>query len=267
MPKRLDLKAKTRVWVSFFFLFVAVAGLSVGAYYLTHLGTVQESIASRERQAAPQGLAESRPVDEALKRHPANKLLQMIAMAIKAANERNDAADKLLTEIEPPSLAKDIDLGTASRSDLDVLRRDLKTAQANAMALVPRYAALVKAERDKLEANARSLRADNDTIAKFLDGVDQRHAEATALFSRLLSARADYYRAYESCVVVLAGEFGTYKVVGGKFIFPLPRTVERYNSAISAMAATAQRAADLQEERTRAIQSLQHGWDQLVSSK
>jgi len=74
---------------------------------------------------------------------------------------------KLSNEIEPPAISKNINLGTASRSDLEALRRDLKTAAANATALMPRYAALLKTERDKVEKYALSLRVEKkDTIGR-----------------------------------------------------------------------------------------------------
>jgi hypothetical protein len=267
MKPPLDQKAKTRARIAFLFLFVFVIALSVGAYFLTNLGTLRESIAARERQTALQGITDAKQIDEALRRHPSNRILQMIARATKAANETDVAVETLSNEIEPPALAKEINLAKASRSDLEALRRDLKVAEANATALMPRYAALIKAERDQLEAYALSLRADKDTVGRFLDGVDRRHAEAAALTSKLLSARADYYHAYESYVAVLAGEFGTYEVVAGKFIFPLQRTVDRYNVAANAMAAAAQRVAELQEERTKLMQSQQDGWEQFVNGQ
>jgi hypothetical protein len=45
----------------------------------------------------------------------------------------------------------------------------LKTAEGNARTLLPRYADLIKAERDKLQTYALSLHADKDTVGKFLD--------------------------------------------------------------------------------------------------
>src|SRR5882672_2379979 len=62
-------------------------------------------------------------IDEALRRHRSNKILQMIAMATKAANETSAAIEKLSNEAEPPALSNDIDLSTASRSHLEDLRR------------------------------------------------------------------------------------------------------------------------------------------------
>ena len=188
----------------------------------------------------------------------------MIAMATKAANETSAAIEKLSNEAEPPALSKDINLSTASRSDLEDLRRDLKAAEAKATTLMPGVIALIKAERDRVETYALSLHAGKDIVGRFLDDVDKRHAETT---SRMLSARADYYRAYEDYVAVLAGEFGAYKVVNGQFIFPLQRTVDRYNAAAQAMTVAAKRLAELQEERRQLMQSQQQRWEQFVNSQ
>jgi hypothetical protein len=206
-------------------------------------------------------------IDEALRRHRSSKILQMIAMATKAANETSAANEKLSNEAEPPALSNDIDLSTASRSHLDDLRRDLKAAEAKAATLMPRAIALIKAERDRMETYALSLHAGKDIVGRFLDDVDKRHAETTALTSRMLSARADYYRAYEGCVAILAGEFGAYKVVNGQFIFPLQRTADRYNAAAQAMTVAAKRVAELQEERRQLMQSQQQGWEQFADSQ
>ena len=261
------IKMQTRARIAFLFLFVVTIALSVGAYFITHLGTLQESMATRVRQTALQGVTEPKPIDEALRRHPSNKLLQMIAMATRAADETNAAAEKLSDEMAPPALAQRPNLATASRSDLEALRRDLKAAEAKATASMPRCVALLKTERDKLEAYALSLHAEKALVGRFLDGVDKRHAETIALLAKTLSARAEYYRAYESYVAVLAGESGAYEVVAGKFIFPLQRTVDRYNVAAQAMTVAAQRVAELEEERTRLMQSQQQGWEQLVDSQ
>jgi len=79
--------------------------------------------------------------------------------------------------------------------------------------------------------------------------------------------RAPIYRAYEDYVAVLAGEFGAYKVVNGQFIFPLQRTVDRYNAAAQAMTVAAKRLAELQEERRQLMQSQQQRWEQFVNSQ
>jgi hypothetical protein len=262
-----DPNAKTRVRIAFLLLFVFMIVFSVGAYYVADLGRLQERIAARESQAALQGATDARQIDEALKQYPSNKLLQLIAMATKAADETGAATEKLSNEIEPPAISKNINLGTASRSDLEALRRDLKTAAANATALMPHYAALLKTERDNVEKYALSLRVEKDTIGRVLDSLDKRQAEITAFTSRMLPARAEFYRAYEHYVAVLVEEFGTYKVVDGQFIFPFQRTVNRYNAAAHAMTAAAKRVADLEEERKNLNKSQQERWQQFVNGK
>ena len=262
-----DPGAKTRVRIAFLLLFVFMIVFSVGAYFVADLGNLQESMAARESRTALQGITDPRQIDEALGQYPSNKFLQMTAMATKAANETDAAIEKLSNEVEPPAISKAINLGAASRSDLEALRRDLKTAEANATTFMPRYIALLKTERDNVEKYALSLHLGKDTISRFLDSIDKRHAEITAFTSRMLSARADFYRAYEKYVAVLVGEFGAYKVVKGQFIFPFQRTVDRYNVAAQAMTVATKRVAELEEERKSLLKSRQEGWVQFVNGK
>ena len=262
-----DPKAKTRVRIAFLCLFVSMIAVSVGAYYLANFDKVLDSIAAREGQAALQGITDPEQIDEALRQHPSNKLLRMTAMATKAANETNAAIEKLSNEVEPPGIARNVNLGTAGRDALEVLRRDLKAAEANATTFLPRYIALLKTERDNVEKYALSLHVDKDIIRRLLDSIDKRHAEITAFTSRTLPARAEYYRAYESYVAVLAAEFGNYKVVNGQFIFQFQRTVDRYNVAAHAMTVAAKRVAELQEERKSLEKSQQERWQQFVNGK
>ena len=266
METRLDQDAYTRVRLAFLFLFVCVVALWVGAHFITSLSKVQEIHATRESLAALQGITGTEQIDEALRRHPSNKLLQMIAMATRAANETSAAAERLLNEAETPALSKDVDLGTAGRRDLEALQRDLKAAEASVATFMPRYLAIVKTERDKVETYAVSLHAEKDLVGSFLDGVDKQQAKATALASRMALARADYYRAYESYVAVLIGEFGAYQVVKGQFVFPFQRAADRYNAAAQAMAVATKHIAELEEER-KTLMQLQQGWEQFVKSE
>jgi hypothetical protein len=259
-----DSNARGRVLAAFLFLFVFLA---VGGYFLTGLGKLQDQSAARESQAALQGITDPAQIDEALGQHPSNKILRLMSTAIKAANETRVATEKLSREIEPPSISKDINFGKVSRGDLEALRHDLKTAEANAATFLPRYVALNKTERDKVENDARSLHIDKETLDNLLAGIDKRHTKIIALTSRVLSALADYYRAYEKYVAFLAGEFGSYKVIEGQFIFPLQRTVERYNVAANAMTAAAKHIAELEEERKKLKQPLQEEWAQFVNAK
>jgi len=262
-----DRNAKTRVRIAFFFLFVFIIVFSVGAYFVPDLGKLRESIAAREGQTALQGITEPKQIDEVLRQHPSNKFLQMMAMATKATNETDAAIGKLSNEIEPPAISSDNNLGAASRSDLEALRRDLKTAEANAASFMPRYIALLKTERDDVEKYALSVHLQKDTIGIFLDSIDKRHAEIMAFTSHMLPARAGFYRAYEKYVAVLVGEFGAYKVVNGQFIFPFQRTADRYNVAANAMTVAAKRVAELEEERKSLLKSQQERWVQFVNGK
>jgi len=258
--------ANSRARIVFLFLFFMIV-FSVGAYFASDLGKLQDSLAARETQAALQGITEPAQIDEALRQYPSNKILQMMAMAIKAANGTSAATEKLSNELEPPAISKAGNLAALSRSDLESLRRDLKSAEANATTFLPRYVALLKTERDNVEKYALSLHLGKDTVGRLLDNVDKRHADITALTARMLSARADYYRAYENYVAVLVREFGTYKVVNGEFIFAFRHIVDRYNVAANAMTVAAKRVAELEEERQSQLKSQQEKWLQLVNGK
>jgi hypothetical protein len=266
MPPRSNSKARVRTALAFMFLFVSLIVCSVGAYFVPHLGKLQEGVAAREGQRELQGITDPKQIDEALRRRPSNKFLQLVAMATKAAGDTRAAIEKLPNEIEPPTLSS-INLATAGRSDLEALRGALKTAEANATTILPRYVGLLKTERDKIENYALSLRLEKDTVRSFMEAIDGRHAQTLAYAAKMLSGRADYYRAYEKYVAVLAGEFGTYKVENGQFIFPFQRAVDRYNLAAKAMDAAAKRMAELDEEGKTLAQSQQEGWEKFVSSK
>jgi hypothetical protein len=251
--------------LAFIFLFISIIVLSVGAYSVAHLSRLQEGIAAREAQAELQGITDPEQMEEALRRHPANKFLQLMTMAAKAARETRAAAEKLSGEIELPALSKDINPGTASRSDLEALRNALKAAEANATTFLPRYVGLLKTERDRIESYALSLHFEKDTVRTYLQGVDKRHSKTMAFTSRMLSGRADYYRAYENYVAVLVGESGSYKIVNGQFIFPFQRAADRYNVAANAMTAATKRVAELEQERKTLTQSQQEEWELLVN--
>jgi hypothetical protein len=225
-------KAKWRVRIAFAFLLLFLIILSVGAYFVADLGRFKEMIAASETQ-------------------------DLAAMATQAANETSVAIDKLSNEFKPPTLSKDVNSTTASRTDLEALRTELKTAEANATAFMPRYIALLKAEHDRVENYAQSSRADRDAVSRVLDDIDKRHAKITALISKMLLANAEYYRAYENYLGVLVSNFGAYKVVNGEFIFTLQSTVDRYNVAAQAMTIAANRVAELEEERKKATQAQQ----------
>ena len=256
MPR--DPNAKWRVRLAFLSLFVVFA---VGAYFARDLGRLQHGMAVRDNRTALQGATDAKQTAEPLNQHPQDKSLdkfpQLLAMATKAADETNTAMDRLSNEIAPPGIAKNIDFyAAASPGDLDALRRDLKTAEANATTFLPRYVALLKAERDTVEDYVRT-NVDKGTAARFLASLDKRHADITAFTSRMLTARADYYRAYENYVAFLAREWGAYKVDKGQFLFPLQFTFNRYNAVAGAMTVAANRVVELDQEGKTLLTSRQ----------
>ena len=256
-----DLNATWRVRIAFLCLFVVFAA---GAWFVADLGRLRDNVSTQESRATLQGITDPGQIEETFRKYPSSKFLQMVAMATRAANETAAATEKLSNEIGPPSVSKDINFGAASRADLEALQRDLKIAQANAEAFMPRFSALLKTERDNVRRYALSLRINDETIAGLLENIDKRHADMTAVTSRILPARADFYRAYENYVVFMAGEIGKYKVVNGQFIFPGQRTVDRYNVAASAMTAATRRVTELQEERAKLMKAAQERWVQFV---
>jgi hypothetical protein len=252
--------ARARVWVAFLLLFVFVAVVSVGVYYM---GKLQETIAAQEGRTALDAINNAEELDAALARHPSNRFLKLIATATKAGIETGAATEKLSQEMEPPALSKDINLATASRNDLEALRGDLKTAEANATTFLPRYLTLVKAEHDRLEAYARSLNLEKNLFSRFVDRIDTRQADIAAVTSNLLSARAEYYRAYEKCAAVLVADFGIY----GQLVFPLQYMANRYNAAAGAKSAAAKRVAELEEKQRTLVQPSPKAWAQFVSGE
>jgi hypothetical protein len=158
-------------------------------------------------------------------------------------------------------------LVTASRREIEVLRRDLKTAETNAAIFMSRYVSLLKAERDKVEMFALSLSVDKGTVGSFLKGVDARQAKYTDFTSKVILARLEFYRAYQDYVAVLLEEYGAYNVVNGKFSFSLQRTADRFNVAADAMNAAAKRLSESEAERKKIDQLQQDKWDQFVKRK
>jgi hypothetical protein len=263
MGTSLQQHGKMRTRIAFLSLFVFTILLSFGANFISGLRKAPESRVAPDHPTTFQKIGGPR-TDDLPRRPPLNRRSQIMEMAAKAADETSAAAEALSNELEPTSVPKDINLGAASRDDLEALRDALKAAEANAVIFMPRYVALLKSEHDKVENYARSLDADKDSIARLLATIDKRHVEIASSASQMLTARADFYRAYEAYVAVLVGEFGAYKVVNGQFIFPVQRTVDRYNIAAHAMAVAAKRVAELEDARKRLIQLQQEQWRKLA---
>ena len=254
-----DRKARTRTAIAFILLFVL---LGAGGYFAFTFSNLRERVAAIQTQAALHEIGDAKDLGEALARHPQNRILLTIQRAVRAGDETSAAAEKLLSEIEPPSLSRQIDYAKATRNDLDALRADLKAAEAKASAFASQYLALLKAERGEVERYASSQNIGKDTLARILDTLDKHETEAASVMSKVSAARADYYRAYEKYVAMVEGEIGAFKIVNGEFIFPIQRTVDRYNVAAQTMVAAAKRVAELEEERKK--QSQPERWEQLL---
>jgi uncharacterized protein YdbL (DUF1318 family) len=236
----------------------------VALLFVGDLARYQDAGMVGESQAALREVNDRDQLDQALKKYPANRILKLVALANEKSAEIDAATRKMLNEVEPAALSKPVDLTTASRSDLDALRRDLKTAESNVAALASRTDALIRAKRDELQNSARSLGVESSTIARYMAAVDEQHAEVAALAAKIQAARAEYYAAYEKCAALLVREFGTYKVINGQFIFRLQPTADSYNAASGAMAAATKRAAELDEERGTLRRSQLNRWKKFV---
>lgn len=262
MPR--DPNAKWRVRLAFLSL---IAVFATGVYFSGQLAKLQEGMAVRERRTASQGPTGARPTAEPVKQRAEDKFPELLAMATKAADDTDAAIESLTNEIAPRGIWKTIEFfGAAGPNDLEALRRDVKTAEANATTFLPRYVALLKAERDGLEQYARA-NADRSTTTRLLASLDRRQAALTDFASRMLSARADYFRAYENYVAFLAREYGAFKVDKGQFVFPLQFTYNRYNVVAGAMTAAANRVGELDQEGKTLLASQREQLTQAISGK
>jgi hypothetical protein len=261
-----DQKADTRrrpaLVLSLLCVFV-IACLGVG-YYVGDLAKFQTADPAKESQIALRGVGDPEQLDRLLRQYPSNKMLRMVALANKDSVEIDAAARSLLNDAEPRDFLKLIDLSAYSRSDLDTLRRDVKTAQSNAAAVTPSYIALLNDERAKLENDARSLDVESGTVSEFMTMIDEQHAEMIALASKVLAARAEYYNAYEQCVAILVREFGSYKVTNGRVVFPVQSTADSFNRAVTALDTAAKRIAEVEDERTTLRRSQLGRWKSFV---
>src|SRR5258708_14667355 len=96
--------ANSRARIVFLFLFFMIV-FSFGAYFASDLGKLQDSLAARETRAALQGITEPAQIDEALRQYPSNKILQMMAMAINAADLTRAPTVKLPNALAPPAVS------------------------------------------------------------------------------------------------------------------------------------------------------------------
>lgn len=241
---------------------LAVAAVSVGA---RNAGKLQEVW---DAKVALHAIGDPKQLDERVSQNPENKMLKLLTVANKIGEGTAAATSKLSNEIEPAALSKDTNYATAGRSDLEALLRDLKTAETNATAFIPRQLALVTAEREKIVAYASSLNLDKGTVSSFLVGLDNSRVKNAAFNAKMMAARSEFYRAYENLVAFLIGEFGSYKVAAnGQLMFPKQPAADRYNVAADAMTAAAERVNDFDVERKQLEQSLQDRREQLAKGK
>lgn len=233
-------------------------------YLVGDLARFQRESVVKESRAALGGINGPERLDQALKQYPSNPILKLVALANRDSIEMDAAMGGLLGETEPAVLWKRMDKSSSSRDDLEALGRDLKVAESNAAALKSRYENLLKAERDKVEHGASVLVGRGKTLTNFMTMIDEQHADMKAVMAKIASSRLDYFGGYETCVALLAHEFGLTKVVNGQFIFPLQSQADSYNDAAAAMATAAKRLAELETERTALRQSQFDKWKKFV---
>lgn len=253
-----------RIQIVFFAL---LALLTVAVSLRIDLSKFQQPGSSSEGPAILRGISSPSELESALKQHPSDNVLQLMAKATRVADNTKAAFDKLSAQIEPPRLSKELNFGTVSRDELESFRRDLKTAEANTSVFLPRYAAILKAEHDQIESATVSLRVPREIASQLLHGLTQRQARTLNAISLILSARADYYRAYDKYVAFLSAELGSFKVVAGQFIFPDQSSVERYDVASQAMTSAGKRVNELETEMKKQEQPLPEEWIPLTGTR
>jgi len=239
----------------------------IGAlYFAGNLARFQDAISVKESQTALQGIDDPGQLAQALRQYPSNRILKMVALANRDSIEIDAAMRRLLNEAEPRDLSKPAALTQSGRADLEALGRELKTAKSNAATVMPRYIALLKTARDKLEHDARPLEVGNYTLAKFMAMIDEQHEDMTAIMPEALAARVAYGSAYEQCVLLLIQHFGDYKVVNGQPAFPSQSAADSYNVAASTMSTVAKRMARFESERAALTQSQLTRWKSFVEA-
>ena len=244
---------------------LVVAAVAVG---IINTPKLIDSIDARRGMKELSAVRDPSEIEQALKKNPSNKFLQLMAGAAKLAQETDRATAKLLAEIEPPALGKDINFATATRADLQAYLNDLRTAGTNAAAAMPRFDALVKKERDDVENLLRSLNVSDDLRRNLLTGVDHRQTIFSAFTSRMMAAQAELYRALASYIGVLIEQYGNYTVEpNGHFEFRDSSVVVGFNVAANAVKAAAKRVAELDVEGKQLTKSQQKGWERFRSMK
>jgi hypothetical protein len=199
---------------------------------------------------------------------PSNAVLQLIGVANKAAMDGTNLGRRLSDEIEPAALAKNINYSTASRSELEQYRRALKIAEDNATEAPPQYLTILKDEREKVEASAKTFQVDDQTVRGLLKGIDERHARTAAFVSQMMPARAQFYHATGGALDILIEQFGSYKVKpDGQFVFSSQPAANRYNAAANETRAATKHLVEMEEEGKRLAQTQREAWGRWVDGK
>ncbi len=225
-------------------------------------------VAARGAVAILKDLHDPSQIDRVVKDNPSNIVLLLMAEMRRASQETGRLIEKLFDEIEPPALTKEMNYASASRAQLEAYRLDLKAAEGNAMAAMPRYVALLESEREKVEVVVQTLNMDDLYIRAALSGIDKRLAQRTEITSKMFLANAELYRAIGAYVAILIEQFGQYKVsTNGHFMFSSQSIADRYNDASRQINDAIKRVAELEEERKQLAQFQQEEWERFASGK
>jgi hypothetical protein len=226
---------------------------------------VPNNVGLRDAVAILKDVRDPSQIDRVVKDNPSNVFLLLMAEIRRASQETGRLMEKVIDEIEPPTLPKELTYARASRAQLEAYRLDLEAAEANAMAAMSRYVALLESEREKVEVVVRSLDIDDRYIRAALSGIDKRQAQSTDITSKMLSANAEFYRATGGYVAFLIEQFEHYKVsTNGHFMFSSQSMADRYEAASRQINDAIKRLAELEEERRKLTQVQQEEWERFA---
>jgi hypothetical protein len=235
---------------------LAVAALVVG------LRNAPKLVEGIEFQRGLNALKDTHGFNQALAKNPSNTFLQLVAGARKIGEETERESERLSDNIEPPALNKEINFATATREDLASYRKNLDAAEKNAKQASLHYTVLLKKERDDMASLARSLNISDSVTQDFLKGIDKRQASALAFTTKMVAARAEFYRVLGDYVTVLIEQSGKYKVEPrGQFIFANQLAADRFNAASSGVNSATKKVNELDAERQQMVQVQQQEWE------
>jgi hypothetical protein len=230
-----------------------------------NIRNVPNNVRLRDAVVLLKDLRDQSQIEKVIQDNPSNIFLLLLAEIRRASQESDRLIENLIDEIEPPTLVRERNYAKASRAQLEAYRLDLEAAEANAMAAISRYVALLEREREKVEAVVRSLNLDDRYIRAALSGIDKRQAQSTDITSKMLSANAEFYRASGRYVAFLIEHFGYYKVsANGHFMFSSESIADRYEVVSRQINEAIKRIAELEEERKKLNQFKQEEWERFA---